>query len=387
MNRLMKKSDMTVSKVNPIINQINPKKSFRNKIYITYNICETCNLNCLFCCINDRYHGKKHISIKNSDAILDKIKDKYDIDTIFIMANEPTTQPELANHIMKYAIKNQINIKIVSNGFASISTYKKMLKNIEPSDLNKFTISLDSMNEKIHNTIRNNDKSFNNTMRTIEYFKNKGYNIRIQMTICDLNYDTIVDSVRILNRDFGIKNFAFHCMSTLGRAVKNGLKHLNAFRWRDLVTKLFKLKNELINIEEFSVPLVAMTENELLNLYFGGNKKMLNNFLLRKPVKLCPALNGNNIYLKANDEDVFISRCQILFDDIGDYSFKYDYDGNCFRNNTSNNDFETMKKSKTLCPAIYTELNSKKDYEEDENGNKLYYVCRVLLANSVDLDF
>ena len=129
MNRLMKKSDMTVSKVNPIINQINPKKSFRNKIYITYNICETCNLNCLFCCINDRYHGKKHISIKNSDAILDKIKDKYDIDTIFIMANEPTTQPELANHIMKYAIKNQINIKIVSNGFAPISTYKKMLQN------------------------------------------------------------------------------------------------------------------------------------------------------------------------------------------------------------------------------------------------------------------
>ena len=44
-----------------------------------------------------------------------------------------------------------------------------MLQNIEPSDLNKFTISLDSMNEKIHNTIRNNDKSFSNTMRTMKY--------------------------------------------------------------------------------------------------------------------------------------------------------------------------------------------------------------------------
>ena len=36
---------------------------------------------------------------------------------------------------------------------------------------------------------------------------------------------------------------------------------------------------------------------------------------------------------------------------------------------------------------ILTELNSEKDFEEDENGNKLYYVCRVLLANEEDLDF
>ena len=47
-NNLMKKSDMIVSKNNSLINQINPQKKLRNKVYITYNICETCNLNCLF---------------------------------------------------------------------------------------------------------------------------------------------------------------------------------------------------------------------------------------------------------------------------------------------------------------------------------------------------
>ena len=93
------------------------------------------------------------------------------------MANEPTTQPELANHIMKYAIKNNIKIKIVSNGFASINVYQKMLSGINPKCINKITISLDSMNEKIHNRIRNNDKSFSNTIRTINYLKNNGYNI------------------------------------------------------------------------------------------------------------------------------------------------------------------------------------------------------------------
>ena len=69
-NHLMEKSDMNVSASNPLINQISPQKNLRNKVYITYNICETCNLNCLFCCISDKYHGKKFISKDNSDIII-----------------------------------------------------------------------------------------------------------------------------------------------------------------------------------------------------------------------------------------------------------------------------------------------------------------------------
>lgn len=382
----MKKSDMTVSNLNPLVNQINPCKKLRKRIYITYNICETCNLNCLFCCINDNYHGKKFISIENSSYILDNIKKNYDIDTIFIMANEPTTQPKLTNSIIQYAIQNKIKIKIVSNGFASINIYKEMLNNINPKSIDKITISLDSMNEEIHNIMRNNNQSFANAIRTIKFLKNNDYNIRIQMTICDLNYNTIIDSVKKLNKEYKINNFAFHCMSMSSKATKNGLKHLNAFKWRKLVTALFELKKELENIKEFSVPIIAMTEKELLKLYFGGNKELLKDFLLRKPLKLCPAINGNNIYLKANDDDVFISKCQILFDNTGDFSYKFDYNDKCFKENLKNNDFNTINNSSTLCPVILTELNSDKDYEEDENGNRLYYVCRVLLANEKDLN-
>ena len=214
-----------------------------------------------------------------------------------------------------------------------------------------------------------------------------GYNIRIQMTICDINYDTIIDSVKELNSKYNITNFAFHCMSVSDRAKKNGLNHLNAFKWRKLVTELFKLKHQLDNIEEFSVPIIAMTENELLRLYFGNNQELLVNFKKRMQLKLCPAINGNNVYLKANNDDVFLSKCQILFDNIGNYSFKFDYNTKTFIENKENNDYNILKESKTLCPVILTELNCNKDYEEDENGNKLYYVCRVLLADEKDLDF
>lgn len=243
------------------------------------------------------------------------------------------------------------------------------------------------MNEKIHNYIRNNNNSFRNTIRTINYLKESGYNIRIQMTICDINYDTIVDSVKKLNNKYNINNFAFHCMSVSDRAIKNGLHHLNAFKWRKLVTDLFKLKKTLNNIQEFSIPIIAMTENELLKLYFNNNPKLLNDFKKRKAMKLCPAINGNNIYLKASNEDVYISKCQILFDNIGNYSFKFNYSKKRFDKNKKNNDYDTIKNSKTLCPVILTELNKKEDYEEDQSGNKLYYVCRVLLANEEDLDF
>lgn len=207
------------------------------------------------------------------------------------------------------------------------------------------------------------------------------------MTICDINYNTIIDSVKELNYKYNITNFAFHCMSVSSRAKKNGLYHINAFKWRKLVTNLFKLKKELNNIEEFSIPIIAMTQNELLRLCFGNDIKILKKFIDRKPLKLCPAINGNNIYLKADNEDVFISRCQILFDNIQEYSFKFDYNRRKFIKNRKYNDFNIIKNSKTLCPIILSELNREKDYEKDKNGNKLYYVCRVLLANENELDF
>ena len=386
-SNIMEKGNMMVSNANPLVKQIQPSEKIKDEVYITYNICETCNLNCLFCCINDTYHGYKSISKKNSDIILEQIKNKYIIDTIFIMANEPTTQPDLANHIIKYAITNNIKIKIVSNGFAPITIYQRMLLDINPKSINKITISLDSMDEKTHNYIRNNNNSFFNTIRTIKYLKNNGYNIRVQMTVCDINYNTIIDSIKELNYNYNITNFAFHCMSVSDRAIKNGLKHVSAFKWRRLVTNLFALKYDLKNIEEFSVPIVAMTENELLRMYFGNNRKLLDKFKRRESLQLCPAINGNNIYLKATDDDVYLSKCQILFDNIGNYSYKFNYDKNFFNKNIRNNDYNIIEKSKTLCPVILTELKSKEDFEQDENGNKLYYVCRVLLANEKDLDF
>ena len=45
----------------------------------------------------------------------------------------------------------------------------------------------------------------------------------------------------------------------------------------------------------------------------------------KKPLKLCSTINGYNIYLKADNENVFISRCQILFNNIEEYSLKFDY--------------------------------------------------------------
>jgi len=55
--------------------------------------------------------------------------------------------------------------------------------------------------------------------------------------------------------------------------------------------------------------------------------------------------------------------------------------------NIENNDYQFINDSRTLCPVILAELNSKKDYEEDSNGNKLYYVCRVLLVKEEGLDY
>ena len=243
------------------------------------------------------------------------------------------------------------------------------------------------MEEDIHNKLRNNSNSYQQAIKIIKFLKENNYNIRIQMTICDINYDTILNSVQQLNHIYGIKNFAFHCMSISNRAKNNGLNHINPFKWRKLVRQLFELKNNLDDIEEYSIPIIAMTENELLKLYFGGNKRALNDFFSGVPAKMCPAINGNNLYIKADDDKVYISRCQILFDTEKVYSYNFDYNENTLKKVKTMNDYEFIIESQHLCPAIKNEINSNIDYYEDDKGTKLYYVCRVLLANESDLDF
>ena len=260
-----------------------------------------------------------------------------------------------------------------------------MLEGINPKDIDKITISLDSIEEKIHNKLRNNENSFRSAIRIIKFLSERNYNLRIQMTICDINYDTILSSVETLNKDYNINNFAFHCMSVSDRAKKNGLQHIDPFKWRKLVRNLFDLKKKLNNVNEYSVPIIAMTENELLKLYFGGDKDLLNKYLTGVPTNMCPAINGNNLYIKADDDDVYISRCQILFDTEGIYAFKFNYDTNSMEEIKSKSDYQFIKDCKQLCPAILKETNSNHDYVENEEGKKLYYVCRVLLANEEDL--
>lgn len=53
------------------------------------------------------------------------------------------------------------------------------------------------------------------------------------------------------------------------------LININPLKWRKLVTELFTLKKQLENIEDFSVPIIAMTQNELLRLYFANDIKIL----------------------------------------------------------------------------------------------------------------
>ena len=52
------------------------------------------------------------------------------------------------------------------------------------------------------------------------------------------------------------------------------LININPLKWRKPVTDLFALKKQLENIEEFSVLIIAMTQNELLRLYFANDIKI-----------------------------------------------------------------------------------------------------------------
>ncbi|MFW6047142.1 MAG: radical SAM protein [Candidatus Woesearchaeota archaeon] len=369
---------MIVSKSRPLSKCIKTKKSkeFNNK-YLTLYVNNHCNLNCPFCLIPQKL---------NLDVSFEEIKDCLDnfnnIKSLFIMGTELSINPEISNQVLLYAKRKKIPIKFGTNGFAPTKNYESLLKGISPKDLEKVTISIDSMDEKIHNTMRNNKNSFSNAMRCMKYLKDRNYDVRVQMTVCDLNYDTIISSIKKLYKNYNIKRFGIHCMSVAGVAKSNKYDHIDPFKWRELLSQCKKLFKKL-NLEELTIPIIAMNENELNKYYFNDKNKVktyINSLMKGDKTycpKLCPALNQDFYYLMKEKEGWFNTSCQVLSFAKNSFHSKFDTKSKKFiLNESSNSEINIINNSPFLCPAIVVETMNPKGYEVDGKGDKLFYVCR-----------
>ena len=123
------------------------KRGERN---VFFHILTPCNLSCRHCYINPEQHGSATVSKKNLEKWLKLFQDKNRDTNVIFLGGEPTMHPDLP-HAIRYAKKlGYSSVTVDTNGYL----FHDFLDNVEPSDIDFLSFSLDGPDPEINDPLR-----------------------------------------------------------------------------------------------------------------------------------------------------------------------------------------------------------------------------------------
>ena len=152
-----------------------------------------CNYSCIFC------YYKNHLkeNFKSLDIIKQKILSLYNcgFHEFDLSGGECTIHPNFFD-ILQYIRSLNSSVSVVSNGFkfSDINFCKKC----QQYGLNEVLFSLHSIKDN-HNYITQNKFSFDNCLKGILNCQSLGFKVRINCTLCDINYKYLKDYINLIN--------------------------------------------------------------------------------------------------------------------------------------------------------------------------------------------
>lgn len=162
---------------------------FRSPIKVFLDVNEICNLNCRECYLN-----KKRTKEQNIYQLKGLITDlaKEGIIGIQLLGGEPTIYPHIVE-LCRFIKSKGLKVELVSNGF---NLPLELLKNLK-GHVDSFCISIDG-NEKTHNYLRRNNRSYKNAVESIRKLLKLGFQTEVVMSVNKLNYKQIPEVNKII---------------------------------------------------------------------------------------------------------------------------------------------------------------------------------------------
>lgn len=234
-----------------------------NKInlILTHN----CNLRCEHCYISAGEENNGSVKILEKTKKMIDFLAENNFSEIMFTGGECTILDEIIE-IVKYAKKKEFLVGVFTNGMI----LKKELFNL----VDRVTLSIDGP-EKVHNKIRQNDKSFQNLLRTLDYLKSIDKHTTIQYTVNQYNYDKTDFLAELILNHLNIRNFKFEFTKQMGRARNTGLYSSDKFQYTiiSLLEKLYEktdfhvqFKTNLISKYDFKQ--YYLNENVFFPIWF-----------------------------------------------------------------------------------------------------------------------
>ena len=167
------------------------------RIYTT----NRCNSNCRYCYrgLESRSNkGDQHHDIDLSTLItfLDSQPSRYDV--IKISGGEPSFYPFI-DELVSYLKNKKYFVELYSNGALT------QLKDSTLTNIDKFNLSLDSIDSSINNDIRRNNNATNDFLFAVQHLHSIGQNnIEVQVTISQASIESFESTLFFLVYNLGI---------------------------------------------------------------------------------------------------------------------------------------------------------------------------------------
>jgi radical SAM protein with 4Fe4S-binding SPASM domain len=208
--------------------------------YVLWDCTRACNLNCKHCgAAKEKY--KNELTTQQIKLLVDQLAE-LKVRFFAATGGEPLLRDDIFE-VFLYASKMGIKTGIATNGFF---IDKKTAEKIKSSGIVSVQVSLDGL-EKTHNSIRGNQKSFQNAVNAIRFLKELKISIvSVATTITPLNIKEL-DGLKKIISDIGVSVWRISTIMPIGRASSKELM-LSPLQLRFLLEWIIENKSRGLKI-------------------------------------------------------------------------------------------------------------------------------------------
>lgn len=178
-----------------IMNDTPHSKTTKKEVTMKYplesaqiEITNKCNLACVHCFNNSGDPYPDELTTKEILSLIDTLS-CMGVYHITITGGEPLLHPDIFE-IVEHAREKPMSVDIFTN--ATLIT-KEHVKKFKKVGINRFNISIDSVNEHIHDTFRGKKGALKKTLKAIHLLKEAGFSIKISFSLSQCTKECVTD--------------------------------------------------------------------------------------------------------------------------------------------------------------------------------------------------
>lgn len=184
---------------------------------ITYK----CNLRCLHCfnCSGEQNYIRNEMTNDELLYLMESLSEIKSLRSMCFCGGEALLRKDILLQCIAYLHSKlpKLSINMVSNGTLIDEQVVLELKNV---GINTVQISLDGLDSKVHDWIRNKDGVYNQTVNAIKLLVKHGIKVSVACLPTKRNYNDVTEIIELV-KGLGVESFRMQPLMLLGRAKKN----------------------------------------------------------------------------------------------------------------------------------------------------------------------